>query len=262
MPILQEPIAELSLMKKYPSEIFYEGNLELLKLPKISIIGTRKPSKYSRAMTHQLASSLSKSGVCVVSGGAMGIDAIAHTGAGSCRTISVLPCGIDIKYPAVNKNLLAEIEKNGLLLSQFTSGFRAAPWSFVVRNEVVVALGDVLVVAEAELGSGSMRSVEFALEMGKQIFVIPHRLQESSATNRLLQEGKATAIYDIDAFVARFATTTFPHADLISANSDLFIEFCKKNPSYEDALAKYPTRVFEAELSGEIKIENAKVFLL
>lgn len=262
MPIIQSHIPELSCMKKYPSQIFYEGNLELLKSPKISIIGTRKPSKYSRSTTQQLASLLSKNGVCIVSGGAMGIDATAHLGAGSANTISVLPCGIDIKYPAVNKNLLSEIEKNGLLLSQFESGFRAAPWSFVVRNELVVALGDVLVVAEAEIGSGSMRSVEFALAMGKEIFVIPQRLQESSATNRLLQEGKATAIYDIDAFVERFATTEFAHAEFAHAKSDEFLEFCKTNPSYDVALAKYPNRIFEAELSGEIKIENAKIFLL
>lgn len=257
MAIVQEYISELSSMKKYPSQICYEGNLELLKSPKISIVGTRKPSKYSRAITHQLASLLSKNGVCVVSGGAMGIDASAHTGAGSANTISVLPCGVDIKYPSVNKKLLTDIEKNGLLLSQFELGFRAAPWSFVVRNELVVALGDVLVVAEAELGSGSMRSVEFALSMGKEIFVIPQRLQESGATNRLLQEGKATAIYDIEEFVARFSVAKFPHAKL-----DEFRDFCKTNPNYELALAKYPEKIFEAELRGEIKIENAKVFLL
>jgi len=256
MPLVQDTITELSSMKSYPSELFYEGRLELLKAHKISIVGTRRTTSYSKIMTHRLASSLSKHGVCIVSGGAMGIDAIAHNGAGSSNTIAILPCGIDIKYPAVNKKLLAEIEQNGLLLSQFAQGFKATPWSFVQRNEIVVALGDVLVVCEAELGSGSMRSVEFALKMGKEIFVLPHRLDESSATNRLLQEGKATAIYDIDAFVSRFAVTQFPHA-----KGDDFLEFCKTNPNYDEALSAYPQRVFEAELSGEIEIVNAKVFL-
>lgn len=256
MPLVQETIPELSSMKSYPNELFYEGRLELLNAPKISIVGTRRPSSYSKIMTHRLSSSLSKHGVCIVSGGAMGIDAIAHNGAGASNTISILPCGIDIKYPAVNKKLLAEIEKNGLLMSQFAQGFKATPWSFVQRNEIVVALGDVLVVSEAELGSGSMRSVEFALKMGKEIFVLPHRVDESSATNRLLQEGKATAIYDIDAFVSRFAVTQLPHA-----KEDDFLEFCKRNPNYDEALKAYPQRVFEAELSGEIEIVNAKVFL-
>jgi len=90
--------------------------------------------------------------------------------------MTVLPCGINIKYPAINKNLLCDIEKQGLLLSQFKKDFKATPWSFVVRNELVVALGDVLIVAEAQLSSGSMRSVEFALKMNKDIFVLPHRV--------------------------------------------------------------------------------------
>ncbi|MEA3331389.1 MAG: DNA-processing protein DprA [Campylobacterota bacterium] len=257
MKKIEEKIAGLASMKSYPSQLFYDGNLELLNSKKVSIVGTRKPSQYSRLLTHQLASSLSKVGVCIVSGGAMGIDALSHKGAGSANTIAVLPCGVDIKYPAVNKNLLSDIQTNGLLLSQFDLGFRATPWSFVLRNELVVALGDVLVVAEAELGSGSMRSVEFALKMGKEIFVLPQRLGESSATNRLLQENKAKAIYDIEEFVSRFGSFEASHA-----KDDKFLEYCKTNPTYDEVLAKFPDRVFEAELSGEIKIENAKVIVL
>ena len=165
MNLVQDEIAELSLMKSYPKKLFYDGNLELLNRVKVSIVGSRRPSRYSRLQIQKLSSSLSKSGVCIVSGGAMGIDAIAHFGAGTANTIAVLPCGVNIRYPSVNKNLLNDIQKSGLLLSQFDLDFRAAPWSFVVRNELVVALGDVLIVGEAELNSGTMRSVEFALKM-------------------------------------------------------------------------------------------------
>jgi len=249
-------IQELESMKKYPSELYASGNEELLSRVKVSIIGSRKTSKYARELTHKLSFALSKVGVCVVSGGAMGVDAVAHLGAGVSNTISVLPCGIDIKYPSVNKNLLNDIEKNGLLLSQFKEGFKATPWSFVVRNELVVALGEVLVVAEAQLGSGSMRSIEFALKMNKKIFVFPHRLGESSATNKLLIEKKAEAIYDINEFVSRFGTINETENIL-----DEFTEFCQTNPTYETALAKFPTRIFEAELSGEIEIRNAKIYL-
>jgi len=257
MKKIQEYISELDSMKKYPEELFYEGNLALLKQVKVSIIGSRRPSKYSKELTHKLAKSLSQRGVCVVSGGAMGIDAIAHMGAGEFSTISVLPCGVDVKYPAVNKNLLSAIEKNGLLLSQFQNGFKATPWSFVVRNELVVALGDVLVVAEAELKSGSMRSIEFALKMGKKIYVFPQRLGESEATNQLLKEGKAEAIYSVEDFVSKFATLDSPNVV-----KDEFLLYCEKNPTYEEALQKYPERVFEAELNGEITIKDAKVFLV
>jgi DNA processing protein len=252
--LLQDKIAELSAMKSYPKQIFYDGNLELLKRVKVSIVGSRKPTKYSRQIIQNLSSSLSKVGVCVVSGGAMGIDAVAHNGAGASNTIAVLPCGVNVRYPTVNKNLLNEIQKSGLLLSQFDTDFRATPWSFVVRNELVVALGDVLVVGEAELNSGTMRSVEFALKMGKEIFVLPQRLGESEATNRLVKENKAKVIYDIDEFVSRFFTSI-----VSDALSDDFHEYCSANPTYDEALAKYPSRLFEAELSGEIEILNGRV---
>jgi DNA processing protein len=257
MKKLDYSVEALNSMKSYPRELYVSGNEELLKRVKVSIVGSRKTSKYAREMTQKLSSVLAKVGVCVVSGGAMGVDAVAHMGAGSSNTIAVLPCGIDIKYPAVNKNLLTDIEKSGLLLSQFAPSFKATPWSFVVRNELVVALGDVLVVAEAQLGSGSMRSIEFALKMNKEIFVFPHRLGESSATNELLKNHKAEVIYDIDLFASRFGTVQEESKVL-----DDFLIFCQKSPTYEEALKKFPSRVFEAELSGEIEIRNAKVYLL
>jgi len=254
---VEHKLKELDSMKNYPPELYYDGNLELLDRVKVSIVGSRKTSKYSREQTHKLSSKLAKAGICVVSGGAMGVDAVSHLGAGASNTIAVLPCGINIKYPAVNKNLLMDIQNQGLLLSQFKENDKARPWSFVVRNELVVALGEVLVVAEAELDSGSMRSIEFALKMGKEIFVFPHRLGESGATNELLKEGKAKAIYDINEFVSRFGTI-----DVEEVKKDSFLDYCNTSPTYEEALKKYPEKVFEAELNGDIEIRNAKVFIL
>jgi len=258
MKVVEEKIDTLSSMKKYPTRLYYDGNINLLKYTKISIVGTRKPSKYSRIQIQKLSSSLARNGVCIVSGGAMGIDAVAHLGASSSRTIAVLPCGIDIRYPAVNKNLLNDIQKDGLLLSQFDLGFSARPWSFVVRNELVVALGDVLVVGEADEGSGTMRSVEFALAMGKEIFVLPHRLGESEATNRLVSDGKAKIIYDIDKFVANFSNDKSTLH--VEKSENEFTIFCKTNPSYDEALLKFSDKVFEAELSGEIEIKNGTIY--
>lgn len=258
MFLLEQKLDELDAMKLYPLQIFCDGNTKLLEKEKVSIIGSRRPSKYAREMTQKIAQGLAKRDVCIVSGGAMGIDAIAHKGARAHNTIAVLPCGIDIKYPAINKNLLTDIAKDGLLLSQFAVGFKATPWSFVVRNELVVALGSVLVVCEADLGSGSMRSVEFALKMGKKIFVLPHRLGESLATQKLLEEKKAEMIYDIESFCSKFGKNDI----LESQKEDDFLLFCKSLPSYEEALSKFPSRVFEAELAGEIEIKNSKVYLL
>ncbi|WP_345980594.1 DNA-processing protein DprA [Sulfurimonas sp. HSL3-2] len=255
--LIEEKIESLTSMKNYPKQLSYSGNLDLLEHLKVSIIGSRKPTPYTKTMTHNLSQALSHVGVCIVSGGAMGVDAIAHAGAGAGNTVAVLPNGLDHKYPAINKKLLSSIEQEGLLLSQFDDDFIATPWSFVVRNELVVALGEVLVVMQADIDSGSMRSAEFALEMGKEIYVLPHRLGESKGTDELLKNGNAKLILDIEEFVAQFTgrkkEVTF---------NDEFLEFCKTNPTCDEAVQNYPDRVYEAELEGLIKVENGKIFLL
>lgn len=253
---ITETIHELEMMKKYPQKLFYKGNTALLKRPKVSIVGTRRPSAYTRQFTYALAKALTKRGVCVVSGAAMGVDTIAHEGAGASNTIAVVANGLDIRYPAVNKNLIENIENEGLMLSQFNDGFRATGWSFVVRNEVVVALGEILVVTEAQLNSGSMRSVEFAQKMGKKIFVLPHRLEESSGTQSLLSTGEASAIHDIEAFASTFGVEV---AD--DSVKDDFFYFCQKCPTVDASIEKFGERVYEAELEGIITIQQGIVRL-
>jgi DNA processing protein len=256
-PLVTEHLSALDVMKKYPAELFYRGDLSLLKRPKVSIVGTRKPSLYTQEFTKSLARALAKCGVCVVSGAAMGVDALAHEAAGVDNTIAVLGCGLDIRYPAFNRELIVSIEEKGLLLSPFNDGFRATNWSFVVRNELVVALGDILIVTEADLNSGSLRSVEYALKMEKKIFVLPHRLTESMGTNRLLLEGKAEAIYDIDMFVSRFGTSVETEVP-----KDDFFYFCQRMPTLDETVEKFGDRVYEAELEGRVAIQHGMVKLI
>lgn len=254
--ILSSHISQLEAMKKYPSELFYKGNLDLLNRPKVSIVGTRRPSNYTRQFTYSLAKALASRGVCIVSGAAMGVDAIAHEGAGEDNTIAVVANGLNIRYPTLNRTLIEGIENKGLVLSQFNDGFRATGWSFVVRNELVVALGDILIVTEAALDSGSMRSVEYALKMGKEIFVLPQRLDESLGTNALLNEAKATPIHNIETFVSRFGK-----AVQNSVKKDEFFYFCQTIPTFDESLKKFGDRVYEAELEGIITIQNGMVRL-
>ena len=253
---IDEIIPELQAMKKYPKQVFAKGNTDLLTRPKVSIVGTRRPSNYTKQFTYTLAKALASRGVCVVSGVAMGVDAIAHAGAGLENTIAVVANGLDIRYPVVNSNLISEIENRGLMLSQFEEGFKATSWSFLVRNEVVVALGEILIVTEADLKSGSMRSVDFALKMGKEIWVLPQHLGESEGTNRLLHEGKAQAIYDIEAFASRFGTVADEGLE-----KDDFFYFCQKSPTLDATIEKFGDRVYEAELEGIITIHNGIVML-
>jgi len=252
-----EHIKELEDMKKYPKELYAIGNQELLKRPKVSIVGTRRPSNYTKQYTYALAQALSKRGVAIVSGVAMGVDAIAHHASKPKNSIAVVANSLDIRYPAINKNLIEAIERQGLILSQFPATFKATPWSFVVRNELVVALGDVLIVTEADENSGSMRSVEFALKMGKKIYVLPQRLDESRGTNMLLEKGLATAIYNIEAFANSYGVE--PTNDIVK---DEFFYFCQKTPTLDSAIEKFEDRVYEAELEGIIKIEGGLVYLV
>jgi DNA processing protein len=241
-------------MKKYPEPLYYRGSLDLLSRPKISIVGTRRPNPYTRAFTLELSRKLAQNGMVIVSGAAAGVDALAHQGGGSENTIAILPCGIDIRYPKANSALIESIENNGLTLSQFEPGFFAREWSFVVRNEIVVALGEVLIVTEADVGSGSMRSAEYALEMGKQIYVLPHRLRESEGTHQLLAQGEAIAIEDIDSFVAMITKSTQ------NAMCDTpFVAYCRTMPTYEEVIARFPNEVFVAELSGLIDVRNGRI---
>ncbi len=249
-------IVELESMKKYPKELYCLGDTSLLERKKISIIGSRKPNQYAREKTQELAHKLASAGVCIVSGGAIGVDALSHKAAGSENTIIVAATGLDKRYPAINSKLIEDVELKGLVLSQFSKGSPSTRYNFVLRNELVVALGDILVVTYADLNSGSMRSVEYALKMGKEIYVLAHRIGESEATNRLLLEGKAKAIYDINLFVKEFGVS-----DVVEKKSDAFLEFCKSHPTYDAALKKFPSRVFEAELSGEIEVVNGLISL-
>ena len=188
----------------------------------------------------------------------MGVDALVHQGAGYANTIAVVANSLDIRYPAVNRHIIEGIEKEGLLLSQFPVTTKAAPWSFVVRNELVVALGDILIVTEADENSGSMRSVEFALKMGKEIYVLPQQLGQSNGTNKLLDEGLAKPIYNIETFVNIYGV--IPKNEVIA--KDDFFYFCQTSPTFDDAVSKFSDRIYEAELEGLIYIENGLVQLV
>ncbi|WP_304546181.1 DNA-processing protein DprA [Sulfurimonas microaerophilic] len=250
-------IDSLNAMKKYPENLYYKGNIELLESKKISVVGSRKPNQYARNITQELCSKLALRGIKIVSGGAIGIDAIAHKSAGAANTIMVAGTGLDVRYPAVNKNLIQEIENKGLVLSQFAKGEPSRRYNFPLRNELIVALSDILIVAYADLDSGTMRSVEYALKMEKEIYVFPHRLGESEGSSQLLKEGKAKLIYNIDEFIEQFGTREKNEVD-----EDEFLLFCKTNPTYEEAMKKDATKLFEYELLGKVEVKNSKVYIV
>ena len=247
-------IKELDFMKSYPKDIFYIGNTDLLNNKKIAIVGTRKPNSYTKNFTHQLAQALNNANITVVSGVAMGVDAISHN-ASINNTIAVVANGLNIKYPSVNKNLIQKIEQNSLILSTYEDNEKARAYTFVHRNELVVALSDILIITQADLKSGSLTSAKYALEMGKQIYVLPHRIGDSDGTNELLKNNQAKLIYNIDDFLNEIGINT---QEIVQ---DEFLQYCKTNPTYDEAILKYSTEIFEYELLGKIKITDGKIFI-
>ena len=246
-------LKEFSILKDKPKDVYYKGDLSLLKKKKVAIVGTRHPISYTKQFCMKLGIALKKRGVCVVSGGAMGVDALAHK-ASFPSTIGVMANSLDLIYPKVNSSLIRSMGKESLLLSEYASDTKATRYSFVLRNRLVVALGEVLVIAEADIDSGSMRSAEIAMKYGKKIFVLPHRLEDSLGTNQLLKDGAAQAIYDVDSFADMFGEAL--------QESDEVLEFCKSNDSLQDVLARYGDKIYEYELEGKIEIVNMKVIVL
>ena len=253
MKILQ-PIPEaLAALPKPPEKLYYKGRYELLEKPLVSIVGTRRPTAYTKEMTRRIAAAFAGIGYGVVSGAAMGVDALAHQAAYP-ETIAVMANSLDIVYPRVNEKLICNIWQNGLAISEYEAGTRATKYSFVVRNRIVVALGEFLIITQADANSGTMRSAEIALELGKKIYVLPHRLGESEGTQKLLLDGLAKPIWDIDAFVAQFGEPV--------QEEDALLAFCEQTPALREVLAKFGDRVYEYELEGKVKIENLKVYPL
>jgi len=221
--------------------LFYKGDISLLEKPKIAIVGSRRPSKYSKEITAKLSKLLSQKYV-IVSGGAMGIDAIAHQNAKS--TIMVSPSGLDIYYPKINKSLIEDIAKNHLIISEYENGYKPRPYSFIERNRIVVAISEFVIIIEADENSGSMRSAEIALNQNKKIYVIPHRIGESKGTNFLASKNQAEVIWDIDEFIKSLE---------ISVNSGKILD-------YNEAFRIYGDKLFELELNGEVDIKNGNVY--
>jgi DNA processing protein len=232
--------------------LFYVGDLSLLDKPKVAIVGSRKASLYSKQITASLSAKLSKHFV-IVSGGAIGIDSIAHQNANN-NTIMVSPSSLDIIYPKSNKKIIDNIYKNSLIISEYEKNFPPKKYSFVQRNRIVVGISDLVIIVEADKNSGSMRSYEWAEKFEKPVFVLPHRINESSGTNYLLQNNLAKPIWDIDEFCNQFFD--------IEEIKDEFLEFAKTNPTFEEALSKFGEKVYEYELDGKIIIKDSKVIAI
>lgn len=256
MEFKQLPIPlPLQALKDPPHQLFFRGDLKLLEYRKIAIVGTRKPNPYAKLFTQKLADLIAKSGGVVISGGALGIDIIAHSSAFP-HTIMVAPTDLLHCYPHTNKTVIQKIYQNSLALSEYANNPKPKPYHFLQRNRIVIGLSDAVIIPQADLESGSMESAKIALKLQKPLFVLPHRIGESEGTNSLIAKNQAKIIFDPqDWIIEQFGT-------LPMQKEDELIEFCLKMPSFEEAYERFGDRLYEYEIEGKIERRNGKIYVL
>ncbi|WP_277640271.1 DNA-processing protein DprA [Wolinella succinogenes] len=249
---------ELLLLPSPPKALFYHGDLSLLKRPKVAIVGTRHPNAYTKAMTRELARFWSERGVVVVSGGAFGVDVLAHEAAFP-STILISPSSLDLPYPPSHKPIIERIAKEGLLLSEYESSFMPKRYTFLERNRLIIALSSLIIIPQADLKSGSMQSAHTAIKLGKPLYVLPHRLKESLGTQSLLERELAKPLYNPQTLLERH----FPElAKPLNKSKDELLLYAQALPSYEEAVARFGERIFEYELEGKILIKEGRIMPL
>ncbi|MCA9331190.1 DNA-processing protein DprA [Candidatus Saccharibacteria bacterium] len=185
-----------------PKALYVLGDIEkLTRTRTVGVVGSRAITPYGRQVTTSLVSDLASHGIGVVSGLALGVDAIAHIAcldAGG-YTVAVLPCGLDQIHPATNRNLAIRIlENGGALVSEYPSGTTPFKQNFVARNRIVAGLSDALLITEASERSGSLHTANFALEQGKPVAAVPGPIttNTSRGTNSLIKSG-AQVVTDV-----------------------------------------------------------------
>lgn len=184
----------LGVIPAAPEAIFFKGKLPAGRTPTVAIVGTRKPTAYGREVAHQLAYELARKGVVVVSGLALGIDAIAHRAAleAGGTTIAVLANSVDTIYPRSHAGLADDILTNGgAVLSEYEPPMPARSYQFLARNRIVSGLSDAVVIIEAAARSGTLSTAAHALDQGKEVFAVPGNITSplSAGCNALLKQG-------------------------------------------------------------------------
>lgn len=195
----------LKEIEQAPIALYRKGNPIPKEQKKVAIIGARDCTIHGMTVAGYFARELARSGVCIVSGLARGIDGTAHRGALEAGkesrsgdaliggNIGVLGCGINIRYPLEHYDLYEEMEQCGTILSEYNWNVQPRRSLFPMRNRIMSGLSDAILVVEAKEKSGSLITVDFGLEQGKEICALPGRISDSlsKGCNRLIQQGAA-----------------------------------------------------------------------
>jgi DNA processing protein len=214
-----------------PPVLFLRGRGELLGCTGVTVVGARRATGRARDLAERLGAALGRAGVAAVSGMALGVDGAVHRGAleAGGATVAVLGTGADVTYPRAHRRLLGQVVERGLVVSEFLPGTPALAHHFPRRNRILAALSPITVVVEAGARSGALITVDHALDLGREVWVVPGPIEQatSAGSNLLLLEG-ARPLLSIGDFVsavapdatpgqARLDVTTGPEAEAIRA---------------------------------------------
>lgn len=181
-------------IKNPPQKIYVKGNEKLLNNKSLAIVGSRKCSEYGIKYTKEFAKAVADNNITIISGLAIGIDAVAHDTAKDCigNTIAVLGCGLNHIYPEENKELFNQIlEKGGCIISEYEPDEEVNMQNFPKRNRIVSGISNAILVIEARQKSGSTITGRLGLEEGKSVFCLPRDIGNSkgAGTNELIKNG-------------------------------------------------------------------------
>ena len=245
-----------------PAVLFYQGNPECLEARKLAMVGSRAASYNGQKAAMKLAKELSRNGITIISGMACGIDTSAHQGCidGGKPTIAVTGCGLDRVYPTDNTRLRDRIlDEGGLIISEYAPGEPPLGWHFPVRNRIITGLANAVILMEAKIRSGSMTSVQHALEQGKEIFVYPGDpdSEQFSGNHQLLREG---GIYFTSAEDILEDMHWLDNPPAVRQNSDCSAESAASTPEEMSVIkALKPGSLSFEQLSGMTGIEPARL---
>lgn len=187
-----------------PLKLYVLGNKEILSQTGIAIVGSRKATAYGKKVALQFSKDLSKSGINIISGLALGIDTCAHLGTlhqdSVGKTIAVLGSGLDEIYPKQNIELAKQIIKSGgCIITEYPLGTKPEKLHFPQRNRIISGLSKGVLIVEASEKSGSLITADFALEQGREVFAVPGNILNTTSvgTNNLIKQGaKLVTNYD------------------------------------------------------------------
>lgn len=188
-----------------PISLYIKGNKKILNNKNISIIGCRDYSEYGEKSAKYFSYNLAKNGNTIVSGLAKGIDTFSHIGTiiADGKTIAILGNGLDTIYPKENIEIANKIiKKGGAIISEYPLGTKPDRINFPARNRIVSGISDAIIVIEAKEKSGTLITVDFALEQGRDVYVVPGNINSANSvgTNELIKQGAKiiTSIYDLE----------------------------------------------------------------